>query len=306
MGQALRNSSPAAGGTYDGIDDYLGERISELGFNGPADVLDQTSNAQPAILATSVAYLHTLESRTKPDFYEHRPAFYAGHSMGQYTAMVAAGVLTPAAAAWLVRERGRLMQTATEGAMAAILGLPEESIPDLLAAGRSRGEFTVANRNSPGQIVVSGEKAAVELAADKARDLGAKRAIILPISVAAHSPLMAGAADGMRSILTDVDFRDPFAPLLANADARELTTGEGCRNELVDHLTQGVDWVAAVEKMTSAGVTQFVEIGPGKVLSGLIKRIAPEAETYPLDDQSSPDGFAMPGVQLIPQAGAAT
>ncbi len=223
--------------------------------------------------------------------------------MGQYSAMVAAGVISLEDGLRLVRERGRQMQaSAADGAMAAVIGLPDDRVAELEATGRSVGVFTIANRNSPGQIVVSGERAAVEAAADKARELGAKRAILLPVSVAAHSPLMSRAADNMREILAGVAFADPVAPLLANADARPLTTGEECRAELVEHLTRGVDWIAAVEHMSAAGVTSYIEVGPGKVLTGLIKRIAPDAEAFALDDQSAPGRLAIPP-SLVIEAG---
>jgi [acyl-carrier-protein] S-malonyltransferase len=217
--------------------------------------------------------------------------------MGQYSALVAAGVVSLGDGMRLVRERGRLMQASGEGspgAMAAIIGLPDERLPDLVAVGAAHGTFGIANRNSPGQVVVSGVRPAVEAAAAAAKGLGAKRALVLPVSVAAHSPLMAGAAAGMRAVLADIEFRDPAVPLLANADARPLTTGEACRAELVDHLTTGVDWIAAIEAMRAAGVTRFVEVGPGRVLCGLIRRIAPDAETIPLDDPGAPGGLADP------------
>jgi [acyl-carrier-protein] S-malonyltransferase len=152
----------------------------------------------------------------------------------------------------------------------------------------------VANRNAPGQVVVSGERAAIEAGAEIARSLGAKRAIVLPVSVAAHSPLMAEAAAGMRSVLASVPFADPSTTLLANADARPLTTGDACRAELVEHLTTGVDWVRAVETMVAAGVDTFVEVGPGRVLTGLTKRIAADAACLALDDPSTPDRLAVP------------
>jgi len=155
--------------------------------------------------------------------------------------------------------------------------------------------------------VVSGERAAVNGAAEVAKQLGAKRAIVLPVSVAAHSPLMSRAAENMRAVLATVDFHDPQAPLLANADARPLTTGEECRAELVDHLTRGVDWVAAVEQMTAQGIDAFIEIGPGKVLTGLIKRIDQDAEAYSLDDQSAPGRLAVPDfLSQDPVTGAAS
>ncbi len=144
--------------------------------------------------------------------------------------------------------------------------------------------FVVANRNAPGQVVVSGERVAIEAGAELAKTLGAKRAIVLPVSVAAHSPLMAEAADGLRAIVETIEFRDPDVPLLANADGRPITTAEDCRTELVEHLTAGVDWVGSVERMVAAGVTTFIEVGPGKVLTGLIKRIAPDVEPIPADD----------------------
>jgi [acyl-carrier-protein] S-malonyltransferase len=222
-------------------------------------------------------------------------SFYAGHSMGQYSAMVAAGVLSVSDGVRLVRERGRQMQaSAADGAMAAVIGLADDRIPELVAAGEAAGVFTVANRNSPGQIVVSGERAAIDVATQKARELGAKRALILPVSVAAHSPLMARAAEGMREVLARVEFNEPRVPLLANADARVLATGEECRAELVEHLTRGVDWIAAVQAMVAAGVTHFVEVGPGKVLTGLIKRIAPDAHVHALDEPSAPGRLALP------------
>jgi [acyl-carrier-protein] S-malonyltransferase len=266
-------------------------------FEGPAEQLDQTVNSQPAILTHSIALLRALEERFDGPGPEAAliPAFYAGHSMGQYSAMVAAGVISLADGLRLVRERGRQMQaSADDGAMAAIIGLPDDKVAELEAAGRAFGQFTIANRNSPGQIVVSGETAAVNNAAEAAKGLGAKRAIVLPVSVAAHSPLMARAADGMRKVLADVEFNNPEAPLLSNAEARPLTTAEECRAELVEHLTRGVDWIAAVEFMTNQGVGSFVEIGPGKVLTGLIKRIAPDAQAVAVDDQSASDGLAFP------------
>jgi [acyl-carrier-protein] S-malonyltransferase len=154
--------------------------------------------------------------------------------------------------------------------------------------------FAVANRNSPGQIVVSGERPAIEAAITIAKELGAKRAVELPVSVAAHSPLMAEAAEGMRGVLAGVTFHDPHPPLLANADARPITTADAARAELVEHLTTGVDWVRAVERMSDAGVNVFIEVGPGRVLTGLIKRIVPDALVLPLDDPGAADRLAIP------------
>lgn len=291
MGRALAESSTAAAEIFASADEALGDRISRLAFEGPADRLDQTENAQPAMLATSIAFLAALDE-IPADNALSEPAFMAGHSMGQYSAMVAAGVLDLFDAIRLVRVRGRLMQASAEdGAMAAIIGLDDSRIPELEATGKGVGTLTIANRNAPGQVVISGERAAVQAAADIARDLGAKRAIVLPVSVAAHSPLMEPAADGMRAALAKIAFGDPTTPLLANADARLLESGEACRAELVEHLTRGVDWVRAVETMRQAGVDTFIEVGPGKVLTNLIKRIAPDVTAIAIDDPASPGGL---------------
>jgi [acyl-carrier-protein] S-malonyltransferase len=293
MGRDLAASSSAAAAAWGAADAALGEPIGRLAWDGPADRLDLTENAQPALLAASIAILESLRERWSAAGLEAPvPAFAAGHSMGQYSALVATGVLSLEDGVRLVRRRGELMQASgqgRDGAMAALIGLDDAMLPDLISRAGAHGTFVVANRNAPGQVVVSGERAAIEAGAEIAKELGAKRAIVLPVSVAAHSPLMAEAADGMRETLADVDFRDPSTTLLANADGRPITTADGARAELVEHLTAGVDWVGAVERMTSAGVTAFVEVGPGKVLTGLIKRIAPDAEIIPADDPASHD-----------------
>jgi [acyl-carrier-protein] S-malonyltransferase len=293
MGRDLAASSPAAAAVFTSADAALGEPLSTLAWEGPAERLDLTENAQPALLTASIAILEALRERWAAEgLAAPTPAFAAGHSMGQYSALVAAGALSLEDGVRLVRERGRLMQTSgqgRDGAMAALIGLDDARLPELVAAAAEHGTFVVANRNAPGQVVVSGDRAAIEAGATLARDLGAKRAIVLPVSVAAHSPLMAEAADAMRATLAGVEFHDPTTTLLANADGRPITTAEGARAELVEHLTAGVDWVGAVGHMIDAGVATFVEIGPGKVLTGLIKRIAPDAEIFPADDPSSTD-----------------
>lgn len=298
MGQALAEASPAAAAVFEAADAALDESVSELAWNGPEDVLNLTENAQPALLAASIAYLAALNERWgSTGIAAPAPAYCAGHSMGQYTAMVAAGVLSLADGVRLVRERGRRMQASAEGrdgAMAAIIGLDDAALPELIARAGAEGTFGVANRNAPGQVVVSGERTAIEAGAEIAKSLGAKRAIILPVSVAAHSPLMAGAADAMRAVLADVAFADPSSTLLANADARPLTTGAACRAELVDHLTTGVDWVLAVDTMAAAGVDTFIEVGPGRVLAGLTRRIATDATVLAVDDPAAPDRLALP------------
>ncbi len=274
----------------------------------PEEELNRTENAQPALLAASIAYLEAVRERWNalsvdiPD-----PAFAAGHSMGQYTALVAAGALDLADAVRLVRTRGTLMQSSgagREGRMAAIIGLDDAKLPDLVSQASEHGIFGVANRNSPGQVVVSGERPAVEAALLIAKTLGARRAIELPVSVAAHSPLMAEAAEGMRTVLAGIAFRDPRPALLANADAHLITTADGCRAELVDHLTTGVDWVGVVRAMHARGVTTFIEVGPGRVLTGLIRRIESDAVTLALDDPAAGDRLSIPFADTAAADGA--
>ena len=308
MGRALAETSPAAAAVFASADQALGEPISRLAWEGPEEELNRTENAQPALLAASIAYLEAVRERWNalsvdiPD-----PAFAAGHSMGQYTALVAAGALDLADAVRLVRTRGTLMQSSgagREGRMAAIIGLDDAKLPDLVSQASEHGIFGVANRNSPGQVVVSGERPAVEAALLIAKTLGAKRAIELPVSVAAHSPLMAEAADGMRTVLEGISFRDPRPALLANADAHLITTADACRAELVDHLTTGVDWVGVVRAMHARGVTTFIEVGPGRVLTGLIRRIESDAVTLALDDPAAGDRLSIPFADTAAADGA--
>ena len=275
-------------------DEALGEPLSSVIAEGPAELLDRTENSQPAILVVSIALYRAWTERALAAGLP-APSFHAGHSMGQYSAMVAAGVLELADAVRLVRLRGQLAQQhAGGGAMAAIIGLDDTRLPELDAVGQSAGAFNIANRNSPGQVVVSGDRAAVEAACETAKALGAKRAIVLPISVAAHSPLMAGAVAGMREALDRLTLRDPAVPLLANGDARRLTTAADCRAELLEHLEGGVDWVRTVRTLVGEGVDTFVEVGPGKVLTNLIKRIDTTVTTVATDDPAQPDGVSDP------------
>ncbi len=291
MGRELAEGSPAAAAVFAAADQALGEPVSALAWDGPAERLDLTEHAQPAILATSIAILAGLRERFAAEgLAVPTPVFAAGHSMGQYSALVAAGSISLGDGVRLVRERGRLMQASglgRDGAMAALIGLDDARLPELVAGASRHGVFVVANRNAPGQVVVSGERLAIEAGAELAKSLGARRAIVLPVSVAAHSPLMAEAAEGMRNALRGIPFHDPSPALLANADGRPITTAEGARAELIEHLTAGVDWIRIVERMAAAGVSTFVEVGPGRVLTGLLKRTVPAAEVIPADDPGS-------------------
>jgi [acyl-carrier-protein] S-malonyltransferase len=298
MGRPLAETSPAAAAVFRAADEALGEPISRIAWEGPEEDLNRTENSQPALLAASMAYLAAVRERWAelevdvPD-----PVFAAGHSMGQYTALVAAGALDLGDAVRLVRTRGQLMQASgagREGRMAAVIGLDDAKLPELVAQASAHGVFGIANRNSPGQVVVSGERAAVEASLAIAKALGARRAIELPVSVAAHSPLMAEAAEGMARVLAGITFRDPHPPLLANADATPITTADACRSELVNHLTTGVDWVGAIRAMRARGITTFIEVGPGQVLTGLVRRIVDDAVVLALDDKAAADRLSIP------------
>jgi [acyl-carrier-protein] S-malonyltransferase len=308
MGRAIAAASPAAAAVFAEADAVLGERLSRLAWEGPAEELNLTVNAQPAILAASIAALIALR-----ECWTHRaatlgavtvePAVVAGHSMGQYSAMVAAGSISLADGLRLVRERGRQMQASGAGrvgAMAAIIGLDDALLPDLVERAAAIGVFGVANRNAPRQVVVSGERSAVEAGIEIARDLGARRIVLLPVSVAAHSPLMAEAATAMAEVIRDVPFADPRPPLVANADGHLIVDAAGARAELVDHLTAGVDWTTAVRGMARTGVDVFLEVGPGRVLTGLIKRIEPEALAIASNDPDAAGGLAAAAIELDP------
>jgi [acyl-carrier-protein] S-malonyltransferase len=302
MGRTVADRSPAAAAVFADADAALDASISGLAWDGPAERLDLTENAQPAILATSIAILAAIrEGWAAEGLAAPVPAFAAG-TRWAVPALVAAGALSLDDGLRLARERGRLMQASghgRDGAMAALIGLDEARLPELVAEASAHGVFVVANRNAPGQVVVSGERPAIEAGAEIAKSLGAKRAIVLPVSVAAHSPLMAEAADGMRAAIAGIAFHDPVPALLANADGRAIGTTEGCRAELVEHLTAGVDWICIVERMAAAGVTTFVEIGPGRVLTGLIRRIVPDAEAIAADDPAALDRILALGSMTI-------
>ena len=307
MGARLVDAYPSAAAVFAAADAALGEHLTALIREGPADQLDRTENAQPALLASSMALLAALRDHADAKGLTLRPAFAAGHSMGQYSALVAAGAISFANGLWLLRERGRQMQASGEGrpgAMAALIGLDDTRLPELAERASAYGVFSVANRNAPGQVVVSGERGAVEASLDIARELGARRSVLLPISIGAHSPLMADAAAAMAVVLARVQFLDPDPPLLANATAAIIRDAEPARRELVEHLTAGVNWVAAVETMAAAGVDTFVEVGPGRVLTGLVKRIAPHAQALPLDDPSAAGGLSEAAVEAVLAASA--
>ena len=288
MGADVVQRTPAAAAVLARADSALGFPLSELIMDGPAEELDQTVNAQPAILATSVAYLEALREEAAREGVELAPLEVAGHSAGQYAAAVAAEAIDFESALRLVRERGRIMQErGIEGGMGAVIGLSDEQVHEIVEQAKEHGEIAVANANAPGQIVLSGVIPALVFALEMSKTVGARRAVQLTVSVASHSPLMRRARDEFAKILARVPFRDPAVPMLGNVHGSVIRTAEGLRTELTDHLVHGVQWTTTVRRMVADGVTDFVEVGPGRVLSGLIKRISPEAEVHATDARES-------------------
>ena len=277
MGRDLFEQYAAARRIFEEADAVLGFALSQLCFQGPEAELTDTINAQPAILTMSAACLAVLRE-TAPE--QWVPAYAAGHSMGEYSALLAAGVLGFPDALRLVRERGRVMKAAGEaqpGAMAAVLGMPVASLRGIC---EEVGDVWVANDNAPGQIVLSGKKAALERASQLAKDRGARRAIPLAVSIAAHSPLMAPAANAMAVTLEQVPLAEATVPVIGNVSAAPITHPADVRVELVQQLTFPVRWVESVQYMIRQGVQIFVEIGPKSTLKGLIQQFGPSAQTW--------------------------
>lgn len=274
MGKALADAYPAAKAVFEEVDNALGEKLSALIWEGDQDQLTLTQNAQPALMATSLAALRALESEGL--VLAERAAFVAGHSLGEYSALAAAGSLSISDAARLLRTRGLAMQQAVPvgvGAMAALLGLDFETARDVAAAAAQGDVCQAANDNDPAQVVVSGHKAAVERAVELAKEQGAKRAVMLPVSAPFHCELMAPAARVMAEALDDVEINDPAVPLVANVVAEAVTDATMIRSLLVDQVTGSVRWRESVLFMAEQGVTEIWEIGAGKALSGMIRRI---------------------------------
>ena len=279
MGQALAAAFPVARHTFEEVDDALGQGLSKLMAQGPDDDLRLTENAQPALMAVSLAVIRVLESEGNLTLAD-KAAFVAGHSLGEYSALAAAGSLELADAARLLRRRGQAMQQAVpvgEGAMAALLGLDLEAAQEVAAEAVAQGEGSevcaAANDNAPGQVVLSGHTAAVERACEIAKSKGAKRAVMLPVSAPFHCPLMAPAADVMAEALAGVQVKMPAVPLVANVTASHLSDPEEIRRKLVEQVTGMVRWRESVAYMAGQSVEKIVELGAGKVLSGLTRRI---------------------------------
>lgn len=284
MGRSLYEALPESRAVFDEADGALGESLSRLCFEGPQEALQLTANTQPAILAVSVAAFRAVEARGV------RPAWVAGHSLGEYSALVAAGTLSLSDALRAVRRRGQYMQEAVPvgaGAMAAILAL---DLPSVEEACREAGQGQVvapANINGPGQVVIAGDAAAVERASERCKAKGAKRAVKLPVSAPFHCALMRPAQERLARDLERVAFRDPSVPLVNNVEARVVTRAAECRDGLVRQVSAPVLWQQCVERLSSQGVTGFVELGPGSVLTGLVRKIAKDARALNVEDAAS-------------------
>lgn len=277
MGRDLAQAYPAAQAVFDEVDEALGEKLSALIWEGDIETLTLTQNAQPALMATSIAAMRALEVE---GIGIGRASFVAGHSLGEYSALCAAGVFTLADTARLLRIRGRAMQSAVpvgQGAMAAILGLSAEEVTRVAEEAAGDEVCQLANENDPTQNVISGNKAAVERAIDLAKSAGAKRALPLPVSAPFHCALMQPAADEMARALAEVTLADPSVPLVANVLASSVATADPIAQLLVDQVTGRVRWRSSIEWMVAQGVTEFWEIGAGKALSGMIRRIHKDA-----------------------------
>lgn len=295
MGLALANAFPVARRTFEEIDEALSDKLSRIMWEGPAETLTLTQNAQPALLAVSIATLRALETEAGIDL-ARDTAFVAGHSLGEYSALAAAGVFKFADAARLVRLRGRAMQDAVPvgvGAMAALLGLEFDAAAKI-ASDAAQGQICeAANDNGGGQVVISGDKAAVERAVEIARSRGAKRAMMLPVSAPFHCKLMQPAAAVMAKALADVAVKPPVVPVIANVLAAPVTEPTQILRRLVEQITDTVRWRESVAFMAAHGTTAFYELGSGKVLTGLIKRIAEGVKTLAVGTPQDVEAFKL-------------
>jgi [acyl-carrier-protein] S-malonyltransferase len=289
MGKDLYNSFDSVKALFKQADDAVGFPLTRIFFEGPEEELRKTSNAQPALVAVSFACLKAAQEVGGKNMPAH--AFMAGHSLGEYTALAAADAIDFGTAVFLAKERGRLMYEAglkTPGGMVAIIGLEEAVLAEICRETNT----VIANINSPGQLVISGAAENITKAGEMAKAKGASRAIPLQVSGAFHSPLMQPAVDGMTQILAKVTFKDPSVPIIANVTALPLTSGSQIKDELLKQLCNGVQWQRSVEYMVQQGVGKFIEIGPGKVLAGLIKRISRDVEMVNIGDANAVKGFA--------------
>lgn len=284
MGRELAETQPLARQVFEEADRVLGIKLSSLCFEGPDEELKLTVNTQPAILTSSIAALRVLEARGA------RPDFVAGHSLGEYSALVAAGSLKYDDALRAVRKRGLYMQEAVapgEGAMAALIGLEIETVNSICTTASDRGVCAPANINSPNQTVIAGHRPAVEHAVELAKAEGAKRAVMLAVSAPFHCELMKPAADKLANLFEETMFSDLQVPLLTNVDAALITLGAEARDALLRQVASPVRWSESITRLLDRGVTRFIEVGPGKVLSGLVRQLSRQVQILNVEDSQS-------------------
>ncbi|KJS81227.1 MAG: hypothetical protein JM58_17455 [Peptococcaceae bacterium BICA1-8] len=284
MGKEIADNFPQAKAVYEEADARLGYSLSNLCFNGSEEKLKLTIHTQPALLTTSIACYQLIKEAGI------MPQFVAGHSLGEYSALVVAGALEFSDAVWLVEQRGKFMQEAVppgQGTMAAILGLDIDKVLELCKSSSDMGVVEPANFNCPGQIVIAGHTPAVEKAVSLAKDFGAKRAILLPVSGPFHSSLLKQTGIRLQAAIDTIEIKDTTIPLIANISATAVTASEGIKEGLIKQVSGSVKWEQSVREMINKGVTTFVEIGAGKVLTGLIKKIDKNVKTFNIEDSLS-------------------
>lgn len=303
MGQRLAQVSKAARDVFRRADEVLDRNLARLCWEGPGEELESTENQQPASFVTSIAWLEALRERWEAQGRALEPHLFAGHSMGEFTAAVAAGSLEFDEGLLLVSERGRLMNeagTENPGGMASILGLPEEKVREIIAEASQGGYVGLANQNCEGQSVISGYLEPLKKAMELAERAKARKVVRLPISIGSHSPLMAKASEGMSALLQKMHIRDPRAPLVGNVSGDLIHTGPEVHEELREQLTHGVLWQRAIERMRDEGADMIMEIGPGNVLTKLVRRIDYDINSIAISDDY--EGMLSDRFQLVEAA----
>lgn len=290
MGRDLAERYPEAVEVFRLAEDVAGWSVSDVAWHGPADRLNETRQTQPCLVATSLACLAALRAGARVADINLQPAFVAGHSVGEYAALAAAGVLSTPDAIRMVARRGELMAEAqVDGGMAAVIGLGRDAVADIIAATASPADLVVANDNAPGQVVISGTRDALLTAEDALRAAGARRVISLPVSGPFHSPWMAEVSDQLAAAFEQVTWSDAQPPVVSNVTAEPVTDADRIRSLLAEQVRSPVEWVASVRRMVEEGVDTFLECGPGSALTGMVKRIAPGTRTLNVADVATLD-----------------
>jgi [acyl-carrier-protein] S-malonyltransferase len=288
MGRDLAEAFPAAAEAFAAATDALGWSVADVAWNGPVERLNDTRQTQPCLVTTSIACLRALQQAVARSGQRLSPSFVAGHSVGEYAALVASGVLRTADAIRLVGRRGELMAAATvDGGMTAVIGLDRGAVADAIAAAASPADLVIANDNAPGQVVISGTRAALLAAEPVLREAGARKIIMLPVSGPFHSPWMADVTDALATAFEGVRWSDADPPVVSNVSAEPVTDAGRIRGLLAEQVRSPVEWVASVRRMVADGVDTFVECGPGNALAGMVRRIVPGAQTLNVADQAS-------------------